>query len=50
MKNLIFDLQIFGGKGGTTVQSTYTPTQHELDLQELEVDLVKKAYNLQAIY
>ena len=48
MKNLIFDLQIFGGKGGTTVQSIYEPTEYELQLQQLEVDLVQSAYNPQA--
>ena len=37
MKNLIFDLQKFGGKGGTTIQSTYQPTAQELELQQLEV-------------
>lgn len=37
MLNLIFDLQKFGGKGGTTIQSTYTPTTYELQLQQLEV-------------
>ncbi len=37
MLNLIFDLQIFGGKGGTTIQSTYEPTEFELELQQLEV-------------
>ena len=35
---MIFDLQRFGGKGGTTIQSTYEPTQYELELQKLEVD------------
>jgi len=38
---MFFDLQRFGGKGGTTIQSTYEPTQYELDLQELEVTLTK---------
>ena len=35
---MLFDLQRFGGKGGTTVQSTYEPTKYELELQALEVD------------
>ena len=34
---MFFDLQRFGGKGGTTIQSTYEPTQYELELQQLEV-------------
>gem|GEM_PF-2744325 len=33
-----FNLQRFGGgKGGTTIQSTYEPTEFELKLQQLEV-------------
>lgn len=35
-----FDLQRFGGKGGTTVSntSTYTPTPYELQLQKAQAD------------
>ena len=39
---MIFDLQRFGGKGGTTIQSTYEPTAFELRLQELEVELTEQ--------
>ena len=36
---LIFDLQLFGGKGGTSIQTTeYTPTEFELQLQKIQVD------------
>ena len=38
---MIFDLQRFGGKGGTTIQSTYEPTIYELTLQRLEVELTE---------
>ena len=39
---MFFDLQRFGGKGGTTIQSTYEPTQYELRLQQLEVELTEE--------
>lgn len=36
---LKFDLQLFGGKGGTSIQTTeYTPTEFELQLQKIQVD------------
>ncbi len=38
---MFFDLQRFGGKGGTTIQSTYEPTEFELKLQKLEVELTE---------
>ncbi len=35
---LKFNLQLFGGKGGTSIQTTeYTPTEFELQLQEIQV-------------
>ena len=39
---MFFDLQRFGGKGGTTIQSTYEPTEYELRLQSLEVELTEE--------
>ena len=39
---MFFDLQRFGGKGGTTIQSTYEPTEYELRLQALEVELTEQ--------
>ena len=39
---MFFDLQRFGGKGGTTIQSTYEPTIYELTLQRLEVELTEE--------
>jgi len=42
VKKMFFDLQRFGGKGGTTIQSTYEPTQYELRLQQLEVELTEE--------
>ena len=39
---MFFDLQRFGGKGGTTIQSTYEPTEFELKLQKLEVELTSE--------
>ena len=39
---MFFDLQRFGGKGGTTIQSTYEPTIFELTLQRLEVELTEE--------
>ena len=39
---MFFDLQRFGGKGGTTIQSTYEPTEFELRLQALEVELTEQ--------
>ena len=48
-----FNLQRFGGKGSsTTIQSTYEPTQYELELQSLEVryanDIMPNAMALNA--
>ena len=39
---MFFDLQRFGGKGGTTIQSTYEPTEYEKRLQALEVELTEE--------
>ena len=38
--DFVFDLQLFGGGGGTTVNntSTYTPTEYELQLQKAQSD------------
>lgn len=40
MSSISFDLQLFGGGGGTTVNNTssYTPTQYELQLQKAQAD------------
>ena len=36
MAKFQFDLQMF--KGGSTVNQTYTPTEQEIELQQIEVD------------
>ena len=45
-----FNLQRFGGKGGTTIQSTYEPTQYELELQQLEVAFTRDVLVPHATY
>lgn len=43
LTNFLFDLQRFGGKGGTTVTQSYEPTEFERGLQELEYNFALSA-------